>query len=180
MDVWYVCAFFCVCFVLCLGRGLATSWSLVQGVLPSANDQETEKLLQSGKKREKKYCVQIFSWARICCICSWTAQTQGLLGLIPLFIYNAVQSVQTQPTFRRNTSPPSSGSKNKTSSACYLLYAGFLLGLSFSSENSGDCSSEKSIDFQRTTRRYISELFNKKGTYILLIPWSHLSLYVVS
>jgi hypothetical protein len=30
-----VCFFFCVCVVLCLGRGLATSWSLVQGVLPS-------------------------------------------------------------------------------------------------------------------------------------------------
>jgi hypothetical protein len=26
---------FCVCVVLCLGRGLATSWSLVQAVLPS-------------------------------------------------------------------------------------------------------------------------------------------------
>jgi hypothetical protein len=26
---------FCVCVVLCLGRGLTTSWSLVQGVLPS-------------------------------------------------------------------------------------------------------------------------------------------------
>jgi hypothetical protein len=26
---------FCVCVVLCLGRGLATSWSLAQGVLPS-------------------------------------------------------------------------------------------------------------------------------------------------
>jgi hypothetical protein len=26
---------FCICVVLCLGRGLATSWSLVQGVLPS-------------------------------------------------------------------------------------------------------------------------------------------------
>jgi hypothetical protein len=25
---------FCVCVVLCLGKGLATSWSLVQGVLP--------------------------------------------------------------------------------------------------------------------------------------------------
>jgi hypothetical protein len=30
-----MCAFFCVCVVLCLGRGLATSWSPVQGVLPS-------------------------------------------------------------------------------------------------------------------------------------------------
>jgi hypothetical protein len=26
---------FCVCVFLCLGKGLATSWSLVQGVLPS-------------------------------------------------------------------------------------------------------------------------------------------------
>jgi hypothetical protein len=29
-----ICVFI-LCFVLCLGRGLATSWSLVQGVLPS-------------------------------------------------------------------------------------------------------------------------------------------------
>jgi hypothetical protein len=43
MDVWCVCAFFCVCVVLCLGRDLATSWSSVQGFLPSVNDQETEK-----------------------------------------------------------------------------------------------------------------------------------------
>jgi hypothetical protein len=36
MDVWCVCVCsFCDCVVLCLGRGLATSWSLVQGVLPS-------------------------------------------------------------------------------------------------------------------------------------------------
>jgi hypothetical protein len=26
---------FCVCIVLCVGSGLATGWSLVQGVLPS-------------------------------------------------------------------------------------------------------------------------------------------------
>jgi hypothetical protein len=29
---------FCVCDVLCLGRGLATSWSLVQGILPSVEE----------------------------------------------------------------------------------------------------------------------------------------------
>jgi hypothetical protein len=34
MDVWFMCLF-CVCVVLYLGRGLATSWSLVQGILPS-------------------------------------------------------------------------------------------------------------------------------------------------
>jgi hypothetical protein len=33
MDVWYM-RLFCVLVVLCLSRGLATSWSLVQGVLP--------------------------------------------------------------------------------------------------------------------------------------------------
>jgi hypothetical protein len=43
MDVWCVCVFFCVCVVLCLCKGLATSWSPDQGVLPSINDQETEK-----------------------------------------------------------------------------------------------------------------------------------------
>jgi hypothetical protein len=39
-----VCAFFCVCVVLCLHKGFATSWSPIQGVLPSVSDQETEKL----------------------------------------------------------------------------------------------------------------------------------------
>jgi hypothetical protein len=35
---------FCVCVVLCLGKGLATGLSLVQGVLPSVkNDYGTEK-----------------------------------------------------------------------------------------------------------------------------------------
>jgi hypothetical protein len=57
MDVWCVCAFFCVCVVVCLGRGLATSWSPVQGVLPYVNDQETEKsglCSKSGSKEEEK------------------------------------------------------------------------------------------------------------------------------
>jgi hypothetical protein len=36
MDVWCICMrLFCVCVVLCLVSGLATCWSLVQGVLPS-------------------------------------------------------------------------------------------------------------------------------------------------
>jgi hypothetical protein len=41
MDVWclwYVCVFLC----LCTGRGLATSWSPVQGVLPTVLDLVTE------------------------------------------------------------------------------------------------------------------------------------------
>jgi hypothetical protein len=44
MDVRCVCMrLFWVCVVLCLGRDLATSWSLVQGILPSVkNDYGTE------------------------------------------------------------------------------------------------------------------------------------------
>jgi hypothetical protein len=52
-----VCAFFCVCVVLCLGRGLATSWSPVQGVLPSvkwSRNWEISPVIQSGSKRRKK------------------------------------------------------------------------------------------------------------------------------
>jgi hypothetical protein len=41
MDVWCLCV--CVFLCLCRGRGLATSWSPVQGVLPTVADQETEE-----------------------------------------------------------------------------------------------------------------------------------------
>jgi hypothetical protein len=63
MDVWC----FCVCDFLCLctGRGLATSWSLVQGVLPTVWDlvkwSEKESFMEVGQgqnwgwsAREKK------------------------------------------------------------------------------------------------------------------------------
>jgi hypothetical protein len=44
MDVLCVCmCLFCVCVVLCLGSGLATGWSLVQGALPAVkNDYGTD------------------------------------------------------------------------------------------------------------------------------------------
>jgi hypothetical protein len=54
---------------------------------------------------------------------------------------NAVKSVESQPTFRGNMSPPSSGSNNISqarnqpeagSSDCHLLHAGFLLDLQYS------------------------------------------------
>jgi hypothetical protein len=51
-DVWCVCVILCLC-CLCLGRGLATSWSPVQGVLPSVNDQETEKSALCSKSGSK-------------------------------------------------------------------------------------------------------------------------------
>jgi hypothetical protein len=44
----------CVCVVLCLGRGFATSRSPVQGVLPSVNDQETEKSALCSQMRAKR------------------------------------------------------------------------------------------------------------------------------
>jgi hypothetical protein len=49
---------FCVCVVLCLGRGLATSWSLVKGVQPSVKwswNWKTEARAQGGcRVTEKK------------------------------------------------------------------------------------------------------------------------------
>jgi hypothetical protein len=61
MDVSCVCEFFCVCVVLCLDRGLTTSWSPVQGVLPSVNDQETEKSALCSKKWEQRERKKLFN-----------------------------------------------------------------------------------------------------------------------
>jgi hypothetical protein len=48
---------FCACVVLCLGRGLATSWSLVQGILPSEkwswNWKVEARALESCRASEK-------------------------------------------------------------------------------------------------------------------------------
>jgi hypothetical protein len=59
---------------------------------------------------------------------------------------NTVYSVENQPTFRRNMSPPPSGPKNKrnklsmkqVASRLSMLYAAVLLGLFFGPEGGGD------------------------------------------
>jgi hypothetical protein len=67
-----------------------------------------------------------------------------------------------QRTFRRNTSPPSSGSKNKPIKK-QLLFATYFMLVSFLDYSSSlktemTCSLETSVDFQQTTWRYIQEI----------------------
>jgi hypothetical protein len=78
--------------------------------------------------------------------------------------YSAVQSVEIQPTFRKNISPPSSGSKNKPSKKeaweLCLPFSFTLVSCSayFSSlKMEATRSSETLVDFQRTTWRYVPD-----------------------
>jgi hypothetical protein len=69
--------------------------------------------------------------------------------------YNAVYSVGSKPTFRRNISPPSSGSKNEPRKKPALKQVASRALRPWGME--ALYSSETSNDFQRTTRRYIPE-----------------------
>jgi hypothetical protein len=70
--------------------------------------------------------------------------------------YNAVYSVESQPMFRRNTSPPSSGSKNKPSKKpAWKQVASRAYSSTLKIE--AICSSETSVYFQRTARHYIAQ-----------------------
>jgi hypothetical protein len=60
----------------------------------------------------------------------WSSQASGYEDF-HLLVYNIVESVNSQPTFRKNMPPPSY-------SARYLLHAGFLLDLSVDTEDGGD------------------------------------------
>jgi hypothetical protein len=56
---------FCVCVVLCLGRGLATSWSLAQGVLSSVKwswNWKAEARAQGGCTASDKKNTELYSW----------------------------------------------------------------------------------------------------------------------
>jgi hypothetical protein len=75
--------------------------------------------------------------------------------------YNAVKSVDSQLTFRRNMSPPSSGSNSKPSEIpAWSWQQAILVSCLVYSSNLkivAIYSSEKSVDFQRTTQRYTPE-----------------------
>jgi hypothetical protein len=63
--------------------------------------------------------------------------------------HNAMQSVESQPTFRKNMLP---------SLHCFcLLHAAFLLGLTSNPEDGGDMFFKISVHFQRTAWRYTEE-----------------------
>jgi hypothetical protein len=67
--------------------------------------------------------------------------------------YNGVESVESQPTFRRNILPLSVGSKSKYRNSSTL-------------KTKATCSSETSVRFQRTVRRYTHEDNSPQlGTY---------------
>jgi hypothetical protein len=60
--------------------------------------------------------------------------------------------VRSPLTFRKNSSPPCSGPKNKSSKKvaehdCRLLIAGLLFGLLFDSDAGGDMLLRMSVDF---------------------------------
>jgi hypothetical protein len=67
--------------------------------------------------------------------------------------YNAVSSVESQPTVRKNISPPSSESNNKPIKKLLLPVSCFLILATLKME--ATCSSETLVDFQRTIRRCI-------------------------
>jgi hypothetical protein len=60
-----------------------------------------------------------------------------------------VYSVESEPTFRSNISPPTSRSKNPFRLASRSAYSALKM--------EAICSTETLVDFQQTTRRYISE-----------------------
>jgi hypothetical protein len=77
-----------------------------------------------------------------------------------LLEYNTVYSVESQSTFRRTVSPPSSGSISQERNRLCLPPAFTLVSCSAYSSTlkmEAICSSETSVYFQRTTRRYMPE-----------------------
>jgi hypothetical protein len=123
----------CVCDFLCLctGRGLARSWSPAEGVLPTVPDQETEET--------QPHAPKVGASSQV-----WEQRGRK------------TKSIESQPKFRRNISPPYSGLKNETSKRSAWS----------NSQAAGSASilkleatyfSETPADLQRTTQRYNPE-----------------------
>jgi hypothetical protein len=78
-----------------------------------------------------------------------------------LLEYNSMHSVESQPTFRSNTSPPSSRSMDKPKQNLLAILYMLVSSLAYSPllNMEATCYSETSVDFQRTTWRYIQPLW---------------------
>jgi hypothetical protein len=99
-------------FTFVLGSGLATGWSLVQGVLPNVLDEETEvkrmSMLQMGATGIKQPCYELFGPKRICCKVRGKLVSEEVYSLYPslsimcelTLIANAHKATHTQNVIR--------------------------------------------------------------------------------
>jgi hypothetical protein len=103
----------------------------------------------------RKFCtrgssVNRFKRLKICK--NWSTHN-SIHKKLYLLGYNAVWSVTSQSMFRRNVRPTSSGSKHKPSLVtCFMLLP--FLAYSLTLEMEEICSSETSVDFQRSIMLY--------------------------
>jgi hypothetical protein len=82
---------------------------------------------------------------------NWGSHSGGYKDISLFWDITPCSPFKSQPTFRRNMSPPS------YFTSC-LFHASFLLSSTLKLE--ATCFPETSMDFQRTTRRYIPEYQN--------------------
>jgi hypothetical protein len=85
------------------------------------------------------YCMHLINISKLFSSPAYPHDRPHIIQEFYLLGYNAVQSVESQPTFRRNISPHFPGSKIKSREKPNLpASCGFLLGLFFDLENGGD------------------------------------------